>query len=117
MRQILDSGVTGILVSHSLGQVRELCNKILWIDHGKQVGFSSDVKMMCDAYEEFLIDKKLPKSMEDIKNDAIAFRKRKASQQTEKVMSETERILDILRKSNVANAKEAVSRFLKDHNK
>lgn len=117
MKQILASGVTGILVSHSIGQVRELCNKILWLDHGKQVGFSSDVKMMCDAYEEFLIDKKLPKSMEDIKNDAIAFRKRKASQQTEKVMSETERILDILRKSNVANAKEAVSRFLKDHNK
>lgn len=117
MKQILASGVTGILVSHSIGQVRELCNKILWLDHGKQVGFSSDVKMMCDAYEEFLIDKKLPKSMEDIKNDAIAFRKRKALQQNEKVMLETERILDILRKSNVANAKEAVSRFLKDHNK
>lgn len=112
MKQILASGVTGILVSHSIGQVRGLCNKILWLDHGKQVGFSSDVKMMCDAYEEFLIDKKLPKSMEDIKNDAIAFRKRKALQQNEKVMLETERIIDILRKSNVANANEAIKIFL-----
>lgn len=66
MRQILDSGVTGILVSHSLGQVRELCNKILWIDHGRQVGFSDNVKLYCDAYEEFLETKKLPKNHEDI---------------------------------------------------
>lgn len=114
MKQILASGVTGILVSHSIGQVRGLCNKILWLDHGKQVGFSSDVKMICDAYEEFLINKKLPKSMEDIKNDAIAFRKRKALDKKEKSMTETEKILDVLRKSDVANANEAVSRFLKD---
>lgn len=35
MREILAKGVTGILVSHSVGQVRELCNKVLWLDHGK----------------------------------------------------------------------------------
>lgn len=60
MREILASGVTGILVSHSIGQVREMCNKILWLDHGKQVCFSDDIKMTCDAYEEFLTTKKLP---------------------------------------------------------
>ena len=36
MREILKSGVTGILVSHSIEQIRELCNKVLWLDHGKQ---------------------------------------------------------------------------------
>ena len=35
MREILANGVTGILVSHSIDQVRELCNKVLWLDHGK----------------------------------------------------------------------------------
>ncbi len=53
MRQILDSGVTGILVSHSLDQVRELCNKVLWLDHGKQVAFG-DTQPICDQYAEFL---------------------------------------------------------------
>ena len=60
MKEILKSGVTGILVSHSIAQVRELCNKILWLDHGKQVAFTSEVKVCCDAYEEFLRNQKAP---------------------------------------------------------
>ena len=60
MREILDSGVTGILVSHSVEQVRELCNKVLWLDHGKQIAFSDDVNGTCDRYEEFLRTGKLP---------------------------------------------------------
>lgn len=60
MKEILASGVTAILVSHSLEQVRELCNKILWIDHGKQILFTKDVAAACDIYEEFLTTKKLP---------------------------------------------------------
>ena len=56
MRQILQSGVTGVLVSHSLEQVRDMCNKVLWLDHGRQMGFGG-TKEICDAYEEFLSDK------------------------------------------------------------
>ena len=54
MREILASGVTGILVSHAVDQVRELCNKVLWLDHGRQIIFSGDVTGVCDRYEEFL---------------------------------------------------------------
>lgn len=62
MKEILASGITGILVSHSITQVREMCNKILWLDHGNQVVFSSDVEKCCDAYETFLQTKKLPEN-------------------------------------------------------
>lgn len=53
MRDILAQGATTILVSHSLLQIRELCNKILWIDHGKQIAFGN-TKEICDEYEHFL---------------------------------------------------------------
>lgn len=53
MREILADGVTGILVSHSLGQVRKLCNKVLWLDHGNQIAFG-ETKETCDKYEAFL---------------------------------------------------------------
>ncbi len=53
MKEILANGVTGLLVSHSLGQVRELCNKVLWLDHGRQVAFG-DAKPICDEYAAFL---------------------------------------------------------------
>lgn len=57
MKKILASGVTGILVSHSLSQIKEMCNKILWLDHGKQVDFTDDVNGCCDRYNKWLKNK------------------------------------------------------------
>ena len=54
MREIITGGATTILVSHSLGQVRSLCNKILWLHKGEQVEFGDDVQGICDRYQEFL---------------------------------------------------------------
>lgn len=54
MREIITGGVTTILVSHSISQVRELCNKILWLHKGKQIEFGSDVIAICDRYQDFL---------------------------------------------------------------
>ena len=77
MKSILSSGVTGILVSHSLGQVRELCNKILWIDKGRQIIFSDEVEMVCDAYEEFLNTNCKVKNIDDVKKLATDFNNKK----------------------------------------
>ena len=60
MKSIINGGATTILVSHSIPQVRSMCNKILWLDHGRQVAFGDDVNSLCDAYEKFLQDKVLP---------------------------------------------------------
>lgn len=53
MREILNSGATTILVSHSIAQVRELCNKVLWLDKGEQVAFG-ETKEICEKYQRFL---------------------------------------------------------------
>ena len=58
MREIIASGATTILVSHSLEQIREMCSKILWLHKGEQKAFGSDVQGICDAYQEFLEKKK-----------------------------------------------------------
>lgn len=55
MREIIQEGAATILVSHSLGQIRELCNKVLWLDHGRQMGYGK-TKEICDRYEAFLED-------------------------------------------------------------
>ena len=62
MKSIIKGGATTILVSHSIAQVRSMCNKVLWLDHGKQIAFGSDVKEICDAYELYLKTKVLPTS-------------------------------------------------------
>ena len=60
MKSIIAGGATTILVSHSIGQVRKMCNKVLWLNRGEQIAFGEDVAGICDAYEEFLKTKKLP---------------------------------------------------------
>ena len=54
MREIIGGGATTILVSHSLQQVRDMCNKVLWLHKGEQIAFGDDVKGICDRYQEML---------------------------------------------------------------
>lgn len=58
MREIMDGGATTILVSHSIQQVREICNKILWLHKGRQIEFGDDVQGICDRYQELLDGKR-----------------------------------------------------------
>ena len=96
MKQILAGGVTGILVSHSVDQVREMCNKILWLDHGKQIYFGGDTETVCNAYEEFLITKKLPENPQDIKQLSENYIRRKKEEQKKRQMSEAQKLQSIL---------------------
>ena len=112
MKEILQSGVTGILVSHSIQQVRELCNKILWLDHGKQIVFSDDVKLCCDAYEEFLVTKSLPKSPQNIAKFAKDWEDRKTKQKLRSNLTETQKIEEILNKGSEKAAVQAAIKFL-----
>lgn len=113
MRQILASGVTGILVSHSIGQVREMCNKILWLDHGKQIVFSDQVSELCDAYEEFLITRQLPQCETDIHKLAADLRARRAKEREEAQRTEAERLQAILEQGTSEAAIEASLRVLR----
>ncbi len=53
MREIIGGGATTILVSHSLEQVREMCDRVLWLHKGKQIAFG-ETRELCDRYQDFL---------------------------------------------------------------
>lgn len=57
MREIMGGGTTTILVSHTIQQVQELCNKVLWLDHGEQRAYGENVAEICDQYRRFLAEK------------------------------------------------------------
>ena len=109
MQEILKSGVTGILVSHSVGQVRDMCNKILWLDHGKQVAFGDDVQMLCDAYEQFMATKVLPEGEEEIRAAAMAWREAKAAEAAAKKAQEEAAAAAVLQAAKDALAAEAAA--------
>lgn len=53
MQEIINGGATTLLVSHSLDQIRRMCNKVLWIEKGRQIAFG-ETKEICDRYAEFI---------------------------------------------------------------
>lgn len=114
MKEILSGGVTGILVSHSISQVREMCNKILWLDHGSQVAFTDEVELYCDAYEEFLRCKKLPRSRADVERLAAQLRQRKEDERREARQAQTEKLYEMLQQGQDEEAVQLALRILKE---
>ncbi len=49
IRSLMDSGTTVILVSHSIPEIRQLCDKAIWIDKG-QVREIGEVNDVCNHY-------------------------------------------------------------------
>lgn len=50
-QEIMKAGTTVLFVSHSINQVKKICNKVLWLDHGQTVMFG-DAETVCSAYQE-----------------------------------------------------------------
>lgn len=51
MMELMTGGTTVFFVSHSLEQIREMCNKVLWLEHGKVQAFGKAEKI-CEQYED-----------------------------------------------------------------
>ena len=49
LRSLIDSGITVLLVSHSVAQIRDICNTAIWMDKGEIV-MIGEVNEVCDAY-------------------------------------------------------------------
>lgn len=49
MMELMGGGTTVLFVSHSLEQIRELCNRVVWLENG-QIKMIGNVDEVCDAY-------------------------------------------------------------------
>ncbi len=50
MMELMGGGTTVLFVSHSIDQVRQMCDRVLWLDHGK-VRMLGDPQTVCGAYQ------------------------------------------------------------------
>lgn len=53
MLSLMGGGTTVLFVSHSIEQIREMCNKVVWLEDGK-LRMLGETKKVCDAYQEFI---------------------------------------------------------------
>ena len=49
IRSMMEKGTTILFVSHSIDQVKRLCNRIVWLDHGN-VKMLGDTASICSQY-------------------------------------------------------------------
>ena len=50
MLELMGGGTTVLFVSHSIQQIREMCNKVIWLERGGVV-MAGDTESICNAYE------------------------------------------------------------------
>lgn len=51
MMELMGGGTTVLFVSHDIAQIREMCNRVVWLDKGQVQGFG-EARDVCDAYEK-----------------------------------------------------------------
>ena len=49
MMELMNGGATVLFVSHDIEQIKEMCDKVVWLDHGKVVMYG-ETDEVCDAY-------------------------------------------------------------------
>ena len=51
MMQLMSGGTTVLMVSHNIQQIRDMCTRVLWLNHGQinMIGYPQEV---CDAYQK-----------------------------------------------------------------
>ena len=53
MLELMGGGTTVLFVSHSIGQIREMCNRVIWLEQGK-IKMQGETKLVCDEYQRYL---------------------------------------------------------------
>lgn len=53
MLELMGGGTTVLFVSHSIAQIREMCNRVIWLENG-QIKMQGETKYVCDKYQEYL---------------------------------------------------------------
>ena len=51
MKSMIGGGTTVLFVSHSIAQIEKLCDRVIWLEHGKiqDIGPAKDI---CDKYKK-----------------------------------------------------------------
>ena len=55
MMQMIGGGTTVLFVSHSIAQIKKMCDRVVWIEHGEVQKIGG--KEVCDEYKKFMENK------------------------------------------------------------
>ena len=56
VQELREKGVTFVIVSHNMAQVKQLCQKAIWIENSKVMAYG-DASEVCDEYQKYCNEK------------------------------------------------------------
>lgn len=51
MKELMSGGTTVLFVSHAIEQIREMCDRVIWLEHG-EINMIGKSNIVCDKYEK-----------------------------------------------------------------
>lgn len=111
IKEIINNGSTCIIVSHSISDIKSMCNKVLWLNKGQQVIYTDKVIDCCNSYEEFLRSKTLPTSEKDIITLSHNYKKRIESAKLLEEEKEINKIKSMLNKLPASKREKILSMY------
>ena len=55
MLSMINGGTTVLFVSHSIEQIKKMCDRVVWLEHGKMIKIGG--KEICDEYKKYMDSK------------------------------------------------------------
>lgn len=55
MLSMINGGTTVLFVSHSIEQIKKMCDRVVWLEHGKMIKIGG--KEICDEYKKYMESK------------------------------------------------------------
>lgn len=52
MLSMINGGTTVLFVSHSIEQIKKMCDRVVWLEHGKMIKIGG--KEICDEYKKYM---------------------------------------------------------------
>lgn len=68
--ELRSKGITVIFVSHDIGTVKQLCTRVLWLEHGEQQMIGDSVSV-CNEYSNSILNKRASEYVEGDRHEEI----------------------------------------------
>lgn len=68
LKEIKNAGTTIVIVSHALGQIEQICDRCIWIDHGKISKIGKPMEVHAEYLKE--LEKRSQRRMQALKGEA-----------------------------------------------
>lgn len=67
LKEIKNAGTTIVIVSHALGQIEQICDRCIWIDHGKISRIGKPMEVHAEYLKE--LEKRSQRRMQALKGE------------------------------------------------